>query len=47
MKAYQDLIFAKEEQKKEQISKQLLSYCELDTLAMFIIYSHWERLADV
>lgn len=46
MKAYQDLIFTKDEQKKKQISKQLLSYCELDTLAMLIIYTHWEHLAN-
>jgi hypothetical protein len=46
MKAYQDLIFTKDGQKKKQISKQLLSYCELDTLAMLIIYTHWEHLAN-
>ena len=45
MKAYQDLIFTNDDKKKLQISKQLRTYCELDTMAMVIIFTHWQQLA--
>lgn len=46
MKAYQDLIYSSDQARKDQLAKQLLKYCELDTLAMVIIYTHWQNLAN-
>lgn len=45
MKAYQDMIFTQNPERKSNLKKQLLKYCELDTLAMVIIYTHWEKIA--
>ena len=45
MKAYQDLIFTSDSKRKNQLDRQLRKYCELDTLAMVIIYTHWQNLA--
>ncbi|KXK01384.1 MAG: hypothetical protein UZ04_CHB001002243 [Chlorobi bacterium OLB4] len=39
------MIFCKEKERKNVLRKQLLKYCELDTLAMVIIYTHWKRIA--
>lgn len=32
------------EEERERVFEALLRYCELDTLAMVMIYQHWERL---
>jgi len=44
MKAYHELMFgalSKNKNRKEQLKKLLLQYCELDTMAMVIIWKYW------
>jgi len=44
MRAYHELMFGEQSQnveKREQIKKLLLQYCELDTMAMVIIWKYW------
>lgn len=44
IKAYNDLMFgisSHDKNKREQIRKLLLQYCELDTMAMVIIWRYW------
>lgn len=46
MRAYQDMIFGKgknDANKKQQLKQELLNYCELDTMAMVIIWHHWKQ----
>lgn len=35
-----------DDQERERLRSGLLSYCELDTLAMVMIYLHWKKLVD-
>lgn len=45
MRAYQEMLFGKgknDEKAKEKLKKELLNYCELDTMAMVIIWHHWK-----
>jgi hypothetical protein len=47
MRAYEDLMFGLSKgdiQAKNDISRALLLYCKLDTLAMVIIWEHWNVL---
>ena len=47
MRAYEDLIFGLSKgntEAKDNISKALMQYCKLDTLAMVIIWEHWNSL---
>ena len=45
MMAYSYLQFSDlDESRRQSISKGLLRYCELDTLAMVMIYEHWKSL---
>ncbi|NLA23735.1 MAG: hypothetical protein GX879_02095 [Bacteroidales bacterium] len=46
MKAYKEMIFTKDANRKEILKKQLLEYCKLDTLAMVIIFMHWKNIAE-
>ena len=44
MRAYHELMFGEESQnpeRKAQLVKLLLQYCELDTMAMVIIWKYW------
>ncbi len=44
MRAYQEMLFGKgrkDEKTRERLKKELLNYCELDTMAMVIIWKHW------
>ncbi len=42
--AYQSMLYqSKDEQEKDQRKQQLLAYCKLDTLAMVMIYWHWQE----
>jgi hypothetical protein len=44
MRAYHELMFGAEAQnqdRREQLKKLLLQYCELDTMAMVIIWKYW------
>lgn len=44
MKAYQDLMFgadAENKERRENLKQLLLQYCELDTMAMVIIWKYW------
>lgn len=44
MKAYHELMFgslSESKEKKEQLKQLLLQYCELDTMAMVIIWKYW------
>ena len=44
MKAYHELMFgaeSKNAERKAQLMKLLLQYCELDTMAMVIIWRYW------
>ncbi len=47
MRAYYQMMFEVNDKPKEQdaVKKMLLQYCELDTMAMLIIWKHWLRLA--
>ena len=46
MTAYAKMQFSEmTEQERHSIIKGLLKYCELDTLAMIMIYEHWKSLA--
>ena len=42
MKAYQDMMFG-DPVNKLKLKQQLLEYCKLDTMAMVIIYHHWQN----
>ncbi len=45
MTAYAKLQFADMDvNNREKIIRGLLHYCELDTLAMFMIYEHWKSI---
>lgn len=45
MMAYAEMQFMETtEKRKEELKKALLRYCELDTLAMVMIYEHWKSL---
>ncbi len=44
MKAYQDMLYGDAET-REKLKRQLLSYCELDTMAMVMIWTHWNHSA--
>ena len=47
MVAYAKLQFTDmEDYERERIVKALLRYCELDTLAMVMIYEHWNSLKN-
>jgi hypothetical protein len=46
MKAYRDMMSTPDVNKRKRLSMQLLKYCELDTLAMVIIYTHWQKIAN-
>ena len=44
MRAYQDLMFgadAENKERRENLKQLLLQYCELDTMAMVIIWKYW------
>jgi hypothetical protein len=44
MRAYQDLMFGADSENKErqeQLKQLLLQYCELDSMAMVIIWKYW------
>lgn len=44
MRAYQELMFggnSEKPERREQLKKLLLQYCELDTMAMVIIWKYW------
>jgi hypothetical protein len=46
MKAYQEMFYGlhrNDEPTKEQWRRLLLQYCELDTAAMVIVWTHWNR----
>ena len=46
MTAYAKMQFSEmTEQERQSITKGLLKYCELDTLAMVMVYEHWKSLA--
>lgn len=45
MRTYQEMLFGKgrkDEKTRERLKKELLNYCELDTMAMVIIWKHWQ-----
>ncbi len=45
MVAYAKMQFTEmSEEEREAITKGLLKYCELDTLAMVMIWEHWKSL---
>lgn len=47
LKAYGRIQFSEiTDYEKDELSKALLKYCELDTLAMVMIYEHWKWLID-
>ncbi|MEZ5036486.1 MAG: DUF2779 domain-containing protein [Chitinophagales bacterium] len=44
MRAYQDMLFGQGKNNpkiQQRLKKELLNYCELDTMAMVIIWHHW------
>ena len=44
MRAYHELMFgaeSKNKDRREQLKRLLLQYCELDTMAMVIIWKYW------
>ncbi len=47
MRAYQDMMYGKARQlsqeSREGWKKLLLQYCELDTIAMLVVWTYWER----
>jgi hypothetical protein len=45
MRAYQEMLFGKgktDRNKRNQLKQELLNYCQLDTMAMIIIWHHWK-----
>jgi hypothetical protein len=49
MMAYQEMLYGTNKntpQFKDAIQKSLLEYCRLDTLAMVIIWEHWNDLIN-
>jgi hypothetical protein len=49
MRTYQDMVYGLNRDNseiKEKYKKVLLAYCKLDTLAMIIIFKHWETLLN-
>lgn len=45
MRAYQEMLFGKgktDAAVKERLKQELLNYCQLDTMAMIIIWYHWK-----
>jgi hypothetical protein len=50
MRAYQDMLYgadARNETVKQEYKNALLKYCKLDTLAMLIIWEHWNDLVEL
>lgn len=50
MSAYEEMIYGRfksDSQVKDAWKNLLLQYCELDTLAMLIIYVHWNKLCGI
>lgn len=50
MRAYQDMLFGNGREnatEKERLKQELLNYCELDTMAMIIIWYHWKTTMAV
>ena len=50
MRAYHELMFgtlANDFERKEQLKKLLLQYCELDTMAMVIVWKYWLGRSNV
>jgi hypothetical protein len=50
MRTYQDMVYGLNRDNaeiKEKYKKVLLAYCKLDTLAMIIIFKHWETLLSL
>lgn len=48
MRAYQDMLYGKHSENehiKNQYKSALLKYCKLDTLAMLVIWEHWNNLS--
>jgi hypothetical protein len=44
MRAYQEMLFGKgktDANRRERLKQELLNYCQLDTMAMVIIWKHW------
>jgi hypothetical protein len=44
MRAYYEMLYGKgrnNPEENEKIKNALLKYCELDTMAMYIIWRHW------
>jgi len=49
MRAYQELLYGLNKDNpeiKEKWAKILLQYCKLDTMAMVIVWLHWEKLVN-
>ena len=47
MVAYNRLQFSEmKTERRNKLKKSLLKYCELDTLAMVMIYEHWKSLSN-
>lgn len=49
MKAYQELLYGMNKDNleiKDKWTKTLLQYCELDTMAMVIVWLHWNKLTS-
>lgn len=45
MRAYQEMLFGKGKSNtkiRERLKQELLNYCQLDTMAMIIIWKHWQ-----
>jgi len=50
MRVYHELMFIlppEDEEKKDNLRQQLLQYCELDTMAMVIIWKHWVSMCGL
>ena len=48
MRAYQEMLFGKgktDANRRERLKQELLNYCQLDTMAMVIIWKHWTTKA--
>jgi hypothetical protein len=47
MRAYQHMLYGSGRDAPEEVKakwvKLLLRYCKLDTIAMLVVWSHWER----
>lgn len=50
MQAYQEMVYGQSKNNprlKEDYKQALLKYCKLDTLAMLIIWQHWQEMIDI